>query len=511
MSVPGERIRAVNGAPVRPGGGYVLYWMIAARRTRWSWALQRAVELCRELGRPLVVLEALRVDAPYASDRTHAFVLRGMADNARRFEGRALHHAYVEGAPGEGRGLLAAHAASACAVVTDDFPAFFLPRMVEAAGRHLPVRLEAVDGSGVVPFRLPGSDFPTAFAFRRWLQRELLRWLPRRPAADPLSRAGLPPPPALPREIARRWPAADPEALRRPAALVASLPLDHRVPPVGEGGPAAAGRRLAAFLSDGLDRYAEERNHPDSAATSGLSPWLHFGHLSAQEVVSAVLDREGWEPPARPRRADGKREGWWGLSASAEAFLDQVITWRELGFVTCAHRLDHREYGSLPAWARATLEKHAADPRPVRYTAEELAAARTHDPIWNAAQRQLREEGVIQNYLRMLWGKKVLEWSPSPREALDVLLDLNDRWALDGRDPNSVSGIFWCLGRYDRAWGPERPIFGTVRYLSSANTTRKLRMREWLARHGEGGPAGERELFTAARPAPRAGAPSPRR
>jgi deoxyribodipyrimidine photo-lyase len=484
MAVPTERIRAVNGAPVRPGGEHVLYWMIANRRTRWNWALQRAVELCRELARPLVVLEALRCGYPFASDRLHAFVLRGMADNARRLEGRALHHAYVERAAGEGKGLLEALAARACAVVTDDFPTFFLPRMVEAAGRRLPVRLEAVDASGVVPFRLPGSDFPTAFAFRRWLQREMPRWLGRRPAADPIARARLPRSPALPREIARRWPAADPEALARPEALAASLPVDHRVPPAGEGGPVAAERRLAAFLSDGLDRYAEERNDPDSAATSGLSPWLHFGHLSSQEVVSAVLDREGWDPD-RPRpRAAGRREGWWGLSATAEAFLDQIVTWRELGFVTCAHRPDHREYGSLPAWARATLEKHAGDPRPVAYAHEDLAAARTHDLIWNAAQRQLLRDGAIHNYVRMLWGKKVLEWTRSPREALDVLLDLNDRYALDGRDPNSCSGIFWCLGRYDRPWGPERPIFGTIRYMSSANTARKVRLRRWLAEHG---------------------------
>ena len=481
MAVPTERIRAVNGAPVRPGGEHVLYWMIANRRTRWNWALQRAVEICRELARPLVVLEALRCGYPHASDRLHAFVLRGMADNARRLEGRALHHAYVERAAGEGKGLLEALAARACAVVTDDFPTFFLPRMVEAAGGRLPVRLEAVDASGVVPFRLPGSDFPTAFAFRRWLQREMPRWLGRRPAADPLARARLPRPPALPREIARRWPAADPEA------LAASLPVDHRVPPAGEGGPAAAERRLAAFLSDGLDRYAEDRNDPDAAATSGLSPWLHFGHLSSQEVVSAVLDREGWDPDRTPPRAAGRREGWWGLSATAEAFLDQIVTWRELGFVTCAHRPDHREYGSLPAWARATLEKHAGDRRPVAYSPEDLAAARTHDPIWNAAQRQLLKDGAVHGYLRMLWGKKVLEWTRSPREALDALLDLNDRYALDGRDPNSCSGIFWCLGRYDRPWGPERPIFGTVRYMSSANTARKVRLRRWLAEHGEPG------------------------
>jgi deoxyribodipyrimidine photo-lyase len=243
--------------------------------------------------------------------------------------------------------------------------------------------------------------------------------------------------------------------------------------------------RLARWLERGLPRYAEARSDPDEeGVTSGLSPWLHFGHVSSFEVVRAVLRREGWTPALLSPGATGARSGWWGVSAPAEAFLDQLVTWRELGFATCAHRPDHREYGSLPAWARATLEAHAGDPRPYAYDRDALDAARTHDPLWNAAQRQLRDEGVIHNALRMLWGKKILEWSPSPRAALEAALELNDRWALDGRDPNSVSGVFWCLGRYDRPWGPERPIFGTVRYMSSERSARKWAVRRFLDRHG---------------------------
>jgi deoxyribodipyrimidine photo-lyase len=204
--------------------------------------------------------------------------------------------------------------------------------------------------------------------------------------------------------------------------------------------------------------------------------------------VHAILSREGWTPALLGARADGARAGWWGLSPGAEAFLDQLVTWRELGFAFCAHRPDHREYGSLPAWARATLAAHARDPRARVYSAAELLDARTHDPLWNAAQRQLLAEGTIHGYLRMLWGKKVLEWTDTPEEALAILLELNDRLALDGRDPNSVSGIFWCLGRHDRPWGPERPVFGTVRYMSSANTARKVGVKRYLARHG--GPDG---------------------
>jgi deoxyribodipyrimidine photo-lyase len=482
---PSERIRPVNAAPVRPERAYVLYWMIAARRLGWSFALDRAVERARALGKPLVVLEALRTGYPYASDRIHAFVLAGMAENGRRAAGRVLHHPYVERAEGEGKGLVEALARHACAVVTDDFPTFFLPRMVEAAGARLDVRLEAVDGSGLVPFRLAGEAFPTAYAFRRFLQRQLPRWLESFPSPDPLAGAGLPRLAALPPEVARRWPAADLADLARPARLLATLPIDHTVTPVAavQGGAAAAEGRLAAFVALGLPRYGE-RNHPDADATSGLSPFLHFGHLSAHEVARAVLSREGFEPSRLHPEAKGARAGFWGLSPEAEAFLDQLVTWRELGFNACAHDPQHRELASLPPWARATLAKHARDPRPALYSEEDLAAGRTGDPIWNAAQRQLREEGVVHNYLRMIWGKRLVEWRSSPEDALRVALDLNDRWALDGRDPNSVTGVLWSFGKHDRPWGPERPVYGTVRYMSSALTPKKLRMERWLARFG---------------------------
>ena len=181
---------------------------------------------------------------------------------------------------------------------------------------------------------------------------------------------------------------------------------------------------------------------------------------------------------------DGRREGFWGLSAPAEAFVDQLVTWRELGYNRCALDPDHDRYETLPDWARATLDEHAADPRPHLYDLAAFERAETHDPLWNAAQNQLVREGRIHNYLRMLWGKKVLEWSRSPREALAILIELNNRYALDGRNPNSYSGIFWIFGRYDRPWGPERPIFGKVRYMTSANTARKVRVVEYVERYG---------------------------
>ena len=172
------------------------------------------------------------------------------------------------------------------------------------------------------------------------------------------------------------------------------------------------------------------------------------------------------------------------MSREAESFLDELVTWREIGFNMTSHRDDYDRFESLPDFAKATLRKHADDPRPHLYTREQLDEARTHDPLWNAAQRQLVREGRMHNYLRMLWGKKVLEWSRTPEEALETLVHLNNRYAVDGRDPNSYSGIFWVFGRYDRAWGPERPIFGSVRYMSSENTARKLDVEGYLRRYG---------------------------
>ena len=483
--VPDSRIRRCNDRPVRRDGTFVLYWMTATRRTRFNFALQRGLELARELGKPLLVLEALRCDYPYASERFHAFVLDGMADQREAFERAGVaYHPFVESRQGEGKGLLEELGRSANCVVTDDSPAFFLPRMVDAAAARLHVALEAVDSVGLLPCGATSDVFATAYAFRRFLQKTLRPHLAIIPEKDPLKLAIGMPRAMVPTEVLGRWPAASDELLS--CEGLAKLPIAHGVPRASvRGGQREGARRLKRFVAERLGRYDEDRNKPELEATSGLSPHLHFGHVSAHEVFLAVAESERWSPDHTAQRASGSRAGWWGMGPEAEAFLDQLVTWRELGHNAAAHMPEHSSFGSLPEWALRTLHKHASDPRPHRYSAEELEGARTHDPLWNAAQRQLVREGRLHNYLRMLWGKKILEWSPSPKEALDVTLRLNDTYALDGRDPNSVSGIFWCLGRYDRPWGPERPIFGTVRYMSSENTARKVRVGEYLRRHAE--------------------------
>lgn len=486
-SVPAIRCRPLNDAPPRPEGRFVLYWMVAARRTRWNFGLQRAVEWSRELGKPVVILEGLRCDYPWASDRFHNFLLEGMADNAASLrDSGVFYYPYIEPKPGAGKGLVAAFAGRACVVVTDDYPVFFIPRMLEAAARKLDRLLEAVDSNGLLPMRAADRTFPTALSFRRYLQKHLAPHLSQFPKPNPLARLKLPRPRGM-TKVLTSWPLLFKSLLADDSSELRSLPVDHSVPPVStRGGSVAAQRTWRRFLKEKYRAYAEERNRPESDAVSNLSPYLHFGHISSHQVFAELMKHEDWSLDHVRAKAGGSR-GWWGVSESGEGFLDQLVTWRELGFNMCWTRDDYDRYASLPDWARATLAEHASDPRPHVYSLEQFEEGGTHDALWNAAQMQLVREGRIHNYLRMLWGKKILEWSPSPQKALRIMIELNNKYALDGRDPNSYSGIFWCLGRYDRPWGPERPVFGKIRYMSSANTARKVSVRRYIRAYAPSG------------------------
>ncbi len=461
--VPELRVRAANDAPLRPDGAFVLYWMTSYRRPGHNFALDRAVEHAARLSRSLFIVEPLRVDYPYASDRIHRFVLEGMADHVAFFADRGVtYHPYVERQRGESKGMLAKLATRACVVVTDDHPGFFVPRMIAAAAAQLRVRLEAIDGNGLVPIRAAERTYERAVDFRRHIARHAPVELERFPDADPLLHVALPQLPKVPRIIEERWPRATPELLAAEPRALAELPIDHDVGPVPRRGGFRAGRdRLARFIGDRLRRY-EERKHPDANAASGLSPYLHFGHVSTHEILRAIADDND----------------------ATRGFREQLLTWRELAYHTAArvHRYDR--YESLPAWARTTLDQHRRDPRDPQYDIATLVAAATHDEIWNAAQRELMREGSIHNYLRMLWGKKILEWTASPEEALQVMFELNDRYAIDGRDPNSVAGITWVLGRYDRPFG-ERPITGKLRPMTSPQAKRKLHLDRYLERYGK--------------------------
>jgi deoxyribodipyrimidine photo-lyase len=484
---PDIRIRSLNDRDLRSDGKFICYWMNAFRRPVWNFSLQHAAELAHKLGKPLLVVEALGCDYRWASDRFHHFLIGGMLQNYEYFAARdVMYYPYVEPKRGAGKGFIRQLSQAACAVVGDDYPAFFLPRIMQAAARRSPVALLAVDANGLLPIHATDHLYKRAYTFRRYLQQELPNHLADFPLADPLdeipgSQA------SVPQAIRDRWPRATKAELQRWSSSrhdsLSTLPIDHSVGPTGaQGGYLAARKALDDFLNHKLDQYGTDHNHPDAAATSRMSHYLHFGYISTHEIVAKILDREDWNP-SRLGQATGQRNGWWGLSEAVESYLDQLITWREIGLNACVNSDDHEHYESIPQWAKQTLAEHADDAREFTYGLPEFENAQTHDPLWNAAQRQLLTEGYIHNYLRMLWGKKILHWSASPQEAFVIMVELNNKYALDGRDPNSYSGILWCLGKYDRAWGPEREIFGKVRYMTSDSTRKKLRLKEYLQQY----------------------------
>jgi deoxyribodipyrimidine photo-lyase len=485
QNVPAIRIRDCNSADVRTSAKYVLYWMIANRRVTYNFALDRAIEHCHNLRKPLVIFEALRCDYKWASDRMHRFVIDGMADNAAACENAGVtYFPYVEPKPGDGHGLWEALGHNACIVVTDEYPCFFLPRMVAAAAKKLKVKLEAVDSCGMLPLAAADRIFTTAHSFRRFLQKTLPEHLSETPVAVPLKRAGTIGNAAAPREVLKKWLAAPADLLVDLDGSLAKFPIDHDVTPSSiRGGESSARKQMKHFFDVGFPHYGSQRNEPEKDVSSALSPYLHFGFISVHQIFAEIAQREKWTPAKLAVRAHGSRAGWWNMSANAEEFLDEIITWREVGYNFSSHSDKYDDYDSLPAFAKKTLGEHARDERQHLYSLEQLESGQTYDALWNAAQMQLVREGRIHNYLRMLWGKKILEWSKSPKDALKALIHLNNKYALDGRDPNSYSGIFWCLGRYDRPWGPERPIFGKIRYMSSENTARKVRVKNYIKKY----------------------------
>ena len=489
--VPKIRISTCNKAPERKDGAYILYWMIANRRLQENFALQRAVELANHHGIGLLIFEPLRTDYEWASDRIHRFIIDGMCDHEARCaedDVKARYYSYVEPALDAGKGALEAMARNARVVVTDDFPCFFLPRMVEAAAKQLDVRVEKVDTNGLLPLRAAPKTYTTAYSFRRGLHKILPDHLEPEdfPEIDPLLALETEFDPSwLDASVLEKWPETDDAMLAHGAREpLGELPIDHDVAPVPfRGGSVAAIARMGTFLDEKLAAYPEDRNKPAVKGASGLSPYLHFGHIGAHTIFRELTEREGWSTADIAEKPTGKREGWWNMSDGAESFLDELITWREIGY-NMAHREPdaYDRYTSLPDWARQTLAEHVEDEREHIYTLAQFEEADTHDELWNAAQRQLVQEGHIHNYLRMLWGEKILHWTANAEDALDIMIELNNKYGIDGRNPNSYSGIFWTLGRYDRGW-TERDIFGKVRYMTSASTRRKYKVDDYIEKY----------------------------
>jgi deoxyribodipyrimidine photo-lyase len=457
--------------------------MTAFRRLHSNFALQRAVELAIELQRPLLILEALRVSYPWASDRFHQFIIDGMRDNAREVAStHAGYLAYVEPSRGDGHALAQTLAEQASAVVTDDFPCFFHPTMYQRVVRKWKAYVELVDSNGILPIHAADRTFTVAHSYRRYMQKVIAADAPVFPEDNPLQHPKLPPWKGKAASLAPRWKFLSPTELDR--LDLSPLPIDHSVAPTGErGGRVAALQCMQRFVSQRLDNYSEARNEPEMQGSSNLSSYMHFGHISPHEVFQQVTQANPKWSLDKIGKPNGKMTGFWKLGENIEAFMDQLMTWREIGFNMCVREPNYDRYESLPDWAQVTLAKHATDSRPHVYSLEQFDLAQTYDSLWNAAQTQLVREGRIHNYLRMLWGKKILHWSESPQAALDIMIHLNNKYALDGRDPNSYSGIFWVLGRYDRAWGPERPIFGKIRYMTSESTRSKYSVKAYIQKY----------------------------
>ncbi len=464
-TVPSIRTRQLNAAGPRPEGLHVLYVVTAYWRTTSNFALQRAADWARHLGRPLVVASVIQVGGKWDTARSHALLFDGIADVEAELSKRgAIHVPVVLHTDSETLCEIGPLVDTAAVVICDDAP---LGRQITGELANASVLVEAVDHNGLLPLRASGKLFLRAYDLRRFLQRELPNHIEEVPDEDPLH--------GIPRAAQGR--VGEPVDQHGGAALA----IDQTVPSVDiRGGEQAGQRLLGSFIAHRLGNY-ENRNHPDEDAASGLSPYLRFGHVSTHSVFAALASSEGWNPGNLASTTSGNRYGWWGMTAAAEGFLDQIVTWRELGYQAAAHVPGNASFDSLPSWAQTTLAQHAGDPREYVYSLEQLELAATHDEVWNAAQRQLVDQGIIHNYLRMLWGKKILEWTRTPHEAHDIMFQLNNKYALDGQDPNSVSGIHWVLGRYDRPWGPERSVYGKVRYMSSDAARRKLRMKAYLA------------------------------
>lgn len=484
-AVPYIRIRKANKKRVNPDGDYILYWMITNRRLKWNYSLDRTVEWAIELNKPVVIFEPLRCDYQWASDRFHKFIIEGMHCNYQLSKGRNIqYYPYLEPSKNAGKGLFKSFAENACIVVSDDFPAFFIPDMIKKAALQIGTSFELVDSNGLLPMAAADREYTTAYSFRRFLQKQLPGYIMDHPLRTPLKRLNLPVLDKLPDKIIRKWPATPFNVIKKSREIIHKIPIDHNVSTLTQhGGSKEAEKLLKIFINNKLPLYSEKRNQPEDDVTSTLSPYLHFGHISSHEIFYRLQEREKWHIGKLAQTSRGKRSGWWGMNGYSEDFLDQLITWRELGFNMCRNNKNYDKYESLPEWARKSLKIHEMDERDYIYSMKHFENAETHDPLWNAAQRQLLKEGKIHNYLRMLWGKKVLEWTPTPKNALKILLHLNNKYAMDGRDPNSYSGVFWIFGRYDRAWGPERKIFGKIRYMSSKNTKKKVSVKNYLKKY----------------------------
>ncbi len=448
------RIRSLNNAAWNPDGQYVLYWMQINRRVDANHALAHAIHLANQRKLPVLVYEGLTCSYREANDRIHTFLLENVPETKAALEKLGIGYVfYLRAKKSDANDTLYRLAENAAALVTDDFPVFIVREHLERVPGKLKIPCLAVDSSTVVPMNHFEKREWAAYTIRPKIHKVLRKYL--QPWEMP--------------KVAVRYalPAPDFATEVRPenvSTLVAGCEINHRIPlsSAFRGGATMARKRLQLFLKQNLKRYEADRNQPSAHATSNLSPYLHFGMISPIEVALAV-ERQALES-----------------EVSSEGYIEEMVVRRELAFNFARYAGPQVEcLSSLPDWARATLRKHAVDVRDPKYTREQFEKAETHDDIWNAAQKEMLLRGKIHGYYRMYWGKKIIEWSATCQDALDTMIYLHDRYALDGRNPNTYTGILWCFGLHDRPW-TERPIFGQIRYMSYDGMRRKTDWASYL-------------------------------
>jgi deoxyribodipyrimidine photo-lyase len=433
--------------------GPILYWMSRDQRSEDNWALLYSQELALSRKVPLAVVFCLVPDFLGAAARQYDFMIRGLAETSMSLSLKSIPFILRNGDPAVEIPRMV-HGLKAGALVTDFDPLRIKRRWKSAAAGRIKIPFMEVDAHNIVPCWIasPRQEWG-AYTFRPKINRLLRDFLVPFPK---LIRHPFGPPASGGAESPAR------------GGKTAKLRADKSVSPVMsiDPGPAAAKRKLASFIKSGLSGYGEHRNDPVISGQSGLSPYLHFGQLSPQraalDVLSAAVD-----------------------PAEKEVLLEELIVRRELSDNFCWYNPHYDSVLSFPDWAKRSLDAHRGDLREYRCSAGQFEGGRTHDRLWNAAQMELVGKGKMHGYMRMYWAKKILEWSESPERAVQTAIRLNDRYGLDGRDPNGYAGIAWSIGGvHDRAWG-ERQVFGKVRYMSYGGCKSKFDVEGYIRKISE--------------------------
>jgi len=465
-----ERVHPHAERPPAGDAPFVLYWMRTAVRGHENAALDVALETARALGTGVFVYHALSEWYPFASDRHHRFILDGARDVAQELDERGVPYGFHLEREGHRGPHLRTLAERAALIVTEDATWRPLREWTDALAGSIDRPVLLVDAACLYPSRrVPARATDRAYKFRKAVSR---RWDER--IAAGWRDAEVPDGVALPEDLPfEPLQLLDDEGGRladdlwhaRASDWIAACRIDHGVPPIpgSPGGSRAGYARWEAFRDSGLRGYARRRNDALQDGVSRMSPYLHYGHVSPLRIATEAT------------RVGGK---------GAEKYLDELLVWRELSHAWCIHNPDHDHTSVLPGWARRTLDEHASDPRPQLLSWEEMARGESGDDLWDAAQRSLLIHGELHNNVRMTWGKAVLNWTPDAETAYRTIQDLNHRYALDGRDPNSYGGLAWCLGGLDRPFDPEKPIFGSVRPRDTATHARRLDVEEYTRRTG---------------------------